>query len=744
MDGFWKKFKWYEGLDPADPVGSLKGRRNNKGAPDDEASTESPRAESLSLLSPTGSPMASPRASPQPLGDASDASTSNAPDAPDASASNAPDASDTPNPSGEKPKEDGGEEHDDDVEDTQGVDPKWKGEVQAIITAVDFPVSERRSKNPFSNWLKGFQRPPAPPHKLPLPKFYMQQEQYAAKINARFKTTWEDQNLEEKYQLHWRCQCAEALLAEESADLKKKLESLRDAEYDTAVKTHKKHVVMIEDPEELDDEGRAECRKNIAQVVQPFLDGMSKLTGYHVTLIAGAGPPEGSANFSLTTLHAGRSYVPGIGRQGLRFDQYEPDAFKKNVMGQFMKFLLETNAHTATSYTIDELGSSEAGDSGHDGDSAGDKSMVDAGDENKEGEIVNEEGDEEERRGRRNKNDKRKGKGKKRARSATPEETPSPDFSPASSPVRTPSPPPVSAHGWRDYEHTPVLPSTHVASKGLLQELAAMEATERRSQLGWLASRSLFDFTRENNKAWNSWLLKGLHGDDEGVFDDLRPKVTLEKGPPTKKKRVVVPDAPRRKSSRIAGHDISPLLLPEGDTGSGSMGAGETEGDTSANTCAEQTPANATDAPATAQHAPTTDAHATTDAPATDTPTTAAPATAAPATNAPAMDVPAMDVPATDTPPTDAPATVVPKDAPTKDTPENGASSMPLEQNGGLQSTSANGAQRGRPRPGIEPLLPKRSHELSVEWRSRRTQTVTRTREEVRRIRRRRVLRRPG
>jgi hypothetical protein len=39
---------------------------------------------------------------------------------------------------------------------------------------------------------------------------------------------------------------------------------------------------------------------NLAQVVQPFLDGIAKLTGLHVTLLAGTAPPPGSEKFIMT------------------------------------------------------------------------------------------------------------------------------------------------------------------------------------------------------------------------------------------------------------------------------------------------------------------------------------------------------------------------------------------------------------------------------------------------------------
>jgi hypothetical protein len=43
----------------------------------------------------------------------------------------------------------------------------------------------------------------------------------------------------------------------------------------------------------------------------------------------------------MNRLHSGRTYVEG-GGVGLKFDEWDIEGFKKQVMGQFMKFLLQT------------------------------------------------------------------------------------------------------------------------------------------------------------------------------------------------------------------------------------------------------------------------------------------------------------------------------------------------------------------------------------------------------------------
>ncbi|KAJ7096182.1 hypothetical protein C8R44DRAFT_749027 [Mycena epipterygia] len=45
-------------------------------------------------------------------------------------------------------------------------------------------------------------------------------------------------------------------------------------------------------------------------------------------------------------LHAGRTHVTH-GGQGIKFDQWDMEDFKKNIMGQFMRFLLEPKPHSS-------------------------------------------------------------------------------------------------------------------------------------------------------------------------------------------------------------------------------------------------------------------------------------------------------------------------------------------------------------------------------------------------------------
>ncbi|KAJ7880239.1 hypothetical protein B0H14DRAFT_3434497 [Mycena olivaceomarginata] len=186
---------------------------------------------------------------------------------------------------------------------TGGVNPEFrdkiKGEVAAQVKgwfSHKKTVTNRSNKNPFLDWLEGFERPGPAPRKLPLHKFYMQHPDYASRRGRK---------------------CAEELLAEEDEGTRRELaKELRRGARGGA--------------HEPDAAKREACRMNLAQVVQPFLDGINKLTGLHVTL-----------------LHSGRTLDIG-GSPGYKFHEWDPEGFKKNVMVHWMKFLAETAEHTAT------------------------------------------------------------------------------------------------------------------------------------------------------------------------------------------------------------------------------------------------------------------------------------------------------------------------------------------------------------------------------------------------------------
>ncbi|KAJ7759820.1 hypothetical protein B0H14DRAFT_2634347 [Mycena olivaceomarginata] len=232
-----------------------------------------------------------------------------------------------------------------------GVNPEFrdkiKGEVAAQVKewfSYKKTATNRSNKNPFLDWLEGFECLGPAPRKLPLHKFYMQHPDYADTVEERFNEKWPDAKLEQKFVLNLRCKCVEELLAEDEGTRRELAKEL-DEEHEEALarvprprrtpgcSTFTKYPNMgcrankVSEPDEPDAAKREACRMNLAQVVQPFLDGINKLTGLHVTLLVGSTPPSGSDRFTMTlrTLDIG-------GSSGYKLHKWDPEGFKKNVM----------------------------------------------------------------------------------------------------------------------------------------------------------------------------------------------------------------------------------------------------------------------------------------------------------------------------------------------------------------------------------------------------------------------------
>ncbi|KAJ7895481.1 hypothetical protein B0H14DRAFT_3426085 [Mycena olivaceomarginata] len=190
---------------------------------------------------------------------------------------------------------------------TGGVDPAFKIK---IVTEVNLQVkgwfshrktvAHRALKNPFLEWLERAEVPASAPRKLPLNKFYMQHTDYAEAVEARFNREWPKANMETKYVLDFRCKCARDLVAEEDEATRAKLTAELEAQHEAAMAQYTARMNGAATPEEPDAAKREACRANLAQVAQPFLDGVTKLTGLHLILLAGAAPPAGSDKYIMT------------------------------------------------------------------------------------------------------------------------------------------------------------------------------------------------------------------------------------------------------------------------------------------------------------------------------------------------------------------------------------------------------------------------------------------------------------
>ncbi|KAJ6592932.1 hypothetical protein B0H19DRAFT_1245728 [Mycena capillaripes] len=504
MNQWWEKFPWYKDLDATDPVGALRNGKHRQRAAANQAAHGHALARAESPMHSGGTEgVVTP---PNTDEGASAAATTRNDDMPVASST--PDAGPAVQ-----------------WASTDGVDPALKDEVQNIVAGQikswfshRKTVANQSEKNPYGEWLKGFQRLLVAPRKQVIHKFYMQQKEFSPKVDARFKGKWESAKLEKKFELDFRCKCAKELLEEEPESVQIEVGRKLDAIHEAAVERHRKQVDLIANPDVPDPEAQIECRRSLAQVVQPFFDGVAKLTGYHVTLLAGAGPPPDSVKYSLTTLHSGRSWVPGVGRQGLKFDEWQPEQFKKKVMHQFMSFLLETNEHSATLLTIN--------------------------------------------------NDDQTSTGKKEELREVPKWL-LPIF--VSRPLTRCNAAPPEA----EWPYTPVLQSDREMNAWLLSAVTALPTQEGCGRMAVLESELLLvfslhlrvpapqaelrllsksEFERENNIARNCELAHSLQEDVHAIAKAMKP---------TANPKAPAVIAPRRKSGRLANKDIAPLMLPE-------------------------------------------------------------------------------------------------------------------------------------------------------------------------------------
>ncbi|KAJ7429052.1 hypothetical protein B0H11DRAFT_2267517 [Mycena galericulata] len=296
MEEWWARFPWYEGVDSAGaptptPTVDLSALLPLDGKKDDvDAPVELPQPSTDALATPREE--STVMESPDDLDSAS------------AAVEEKLDGEDLDSASAAVEEKMVGE----DWSATGGVNPALKGEIQTDIKekvkhwfSYRKTVANRKTNNPFAEWLKGFRRPGVPPKKLALHKFYMQQEEYSEAIDELFNEKWPSAGLDPRFALDFRCKCAQQLLDLEPEDVLQELIEEQTQQHEEATKDYEKRVEAVGNPETLDDEGRRLCRENLAQVVQPFLDGVAKLTGFHVTLLAGKAPEEGSNKFALTT-----------------------------------------------------------------------------------------------------------------------------------------------------------------------------------------------------------------------------------------------------------------------------------------------------------------------------------------------------------------------------------------------------------------------------------------------------------
>lgn len=98
------------------------------------------------------------------------------------------------------------------------------------------------------DWLDTFKRPHVP-RKLPLHKFYMQREEYAALVEERFNEKWPLAGLETNFALDFRCKCAKELLDEEEEEVRAELAEALNAEHEAAMTDYHGRADAMSSPE---------------------------------------------------------------------------------------------------------------------------------------------------------------------------------------------------------------------------------------------------------------------------------------------------------------------------------------------------------------------------------------------------------------------------------------------------------------------------------------------------------------
>ncbi|KAJ6493368.1 hypothetical protein C8R45DRAFT_928132 [Mycena sanguinolenta] len=127
------------------------------------------------------------------------------------------------------------------------------------------------------------------------------QEKYAELVEQRFKEKWDESGQEAKFALDFCCKCAKELLELEDEAVRAELSTALDVEHAKAMAEHHRRIDAISNPDAPSEAKQEACRQSLAQVAQPFLDSISKLTSLHMVLLAGEGPLQGSERFTLTT-----------------------------------------------------------------------------------------------------------------------------------------------------------------------------------------------------------------------------------------------------------------------------------------------------------------------------------------------------------------------------------------------------------------------------------------------------------
>ncbi|KAK7441193.1 hypothetical protein VKT23_016674 [Stygiomarasmius scandens] len=197
------------------------------------------------------------------------------------------------------------------------------------------------------------------PRRIPLYKFYMTHPDFEDECHRVFQERWSSGGLDRKFRLHFQCQVAEELYNQESEEVKARIEMEAAEHLEEKLSTYKQLMngekLTLESLNEFGEMSKEICRQNLVKFLQPLLDTLRLLTDLSFFLVAGAPPAPGAAKdeFTVLTISSGST----VGPDPKKFEEFNRDDFTKNVIGQFLVFLLKTVEDVNTgSNSLDDNG----------------------------------------------------------------------------------------------------------------------------------------------------------------------------------------------------------------------------------------------------------------------------------------------------------------------------------------------------------------------------------------------------
>ncbi|THU85771.1 hypothetical protein K435DRAFT_868970 [Dendrothele bispora CBS 962.96] len=171
----------------------------------------------------------------------------------------------------------------------------------------------------------------------------MSKPEYKERVAEIYESRWKKADLDPKYQLWFHTQVAKEVFKGESAELRERIETEAKREHEKDLAAYKQLMngdkIAITKLEEFGDLAKEIARENLVKYVGPLLDALSVLTGMPLTMIRGIPPRVGGEPDEFTCLVTGTT----VGPNPKKWELWNREEFTKNVIGNFLKFLIHTS-----------------------------------------------------------------------------------------------------------------------------------------------------------------------------------------------------------------------------------------------------------------------------------------------------------------------------------------------------------------------------------------------------------------